>query len=246
MVTESCRLLRGLRIENGVNCNGVSVPPHIILSACMCRRGFAADLSEVPCSARRSWQRLVSRRRPPRPKLLPPPLSGACAPAPPRPFRSVPWLAVSPQRSACAEEWVSRCRQKLFPQSLPPSRTPLRAPKGSRLLPHVCVMTSSCVEFSAENVPTRATNAFNFCDVHFWKANPRPPACQPRKGTACQSVICLLAEHRALNSHCFGCLLIFFRPYSPAEMLDQVDVFIFDCDGVIWKGDSVCAFRVLF
>jgi ribonucleotide monophosphatase NagD (HAD superfamily) len=22
-------------------------------------------------------------------------------------------------------------------------------------------------------------------------------------------------------------------------MLDQVDVFIFDCDGVIWKGDTV-------
>merc|ERR1712113_1150009 len=25
----------------------------------------------------------------------------------------------------------------------------------------------------------------------------------------------------------------------PAELLDQVDVFIFDCDGVIWKGDSL-------
>ena len=25
----------------------------------------------------------------------------------------------------------------------------------------------------------------------------------------------------------------------PAELLDKVDVFIFDCDGVIWKGDSL-------
>jgi hypothetical protein len=32
---------------------------------------------------------------------------------------------------------------------------------------------------------------------------------------------------------------ISFRPCSSAEMLDQVDVFIFDCDGVIWKGDTV-------
>lgn len=28
-------------------------------------------------------------------------------------------------------------------------------------------------------------------------------------------------------------------PATASEMLDQVDVFIFDCDGVIWKGDSV-------
>ena len=28
-------------------------------------------------------------------------------------------------------------------------------------------------------------------------------------------------------------------PANAAEMLDQVDVFIFDCDGVIWKGDTV-------
>lgn len=26
---------------------------------------------------------------------------------------------------------------------------------------------------------------------------------------------------------------------NPAELLDNVDVFIFDCDGVIWKGDSL-------
>merc|ERR1719453_330376 len=25
----------------------------------------------------------------------------------------------------------------------------------------------------------------------------------------------------------------------PADLLDKVDVFIFDCDGVIWKGDSL-------
>lgn len=25
----------------------------------------------------------------------------------------------------------------------------------------------------------------------------------------------------------------------PAELLDSVDIFIFDCDGVIWKGDSL-------
>ena len=25
----------------------------------------------------------------------------------------------------------------------------------------------------------------------------------------------------------------------PSELLDAVDVFIFDCDGVIWKGDSL-------
>ena len=25
----------------------------------------------------------------------------------------------------------------------------------------------------------------------------------------------------------------------PSELLDSVDVFIFDCDGVIWKGDSL-------
>lgn len=26
---------------------------------------------------------------------------------------------------------------------------------------------------------------------------------------------------------------------SPKELLDSTDVFIFDCDGVIWKGDSI-------
>ena len=25
----------------------------------------------------------------------------------------------------------------------------------------------------------------------------------------------------------------------PSELLDSVDIFIFDCDGVIWKGDSL-------
>merc|ERR1719478_133741 len=25
----------------------------------------------------------------------------------------------------------------------------------------------------------------------------------------------------------------------PSDLLDKVDVFIFDCDGVIWKGDSL-------
>ena len=25
----------------------------------------------------------------------------------------------------------------------------------------------------------------------------------------------------------------------PSELLDKTDVFIFDCDGVIWKGDSL-------
>jgi len=29
------------------------------------------------------------------------------------------------------------------------------------------------------------------------------------------------------------------RLTSPSELLDAVDVFIFDCDGVIWKGDSL-------
>ena len=26
---------------------------------------------------------------------------------------------------------------------------------------------------------------------------------------------------------------------TPSDLLDDVDVFIFDCDGVIWKGDSL-------
>ena len=25
----------------------------------------------------------------------------------------------------------------------------------------------------------------------------------------------------------------------PSELLDKTDVFIFDCDGVIWKGDAL-------
>jgi ribonucleotide monophosphatase NagD (HAD superfamily) len=29
------------------------------------------------------------------------------------------------------------------------------------------------------------------------------------------------------------------RLSEPSKLLESVDVFIFDCDGVIWRGDSV-------
>ena len=31
------------------------------------------------------------------------------------------------------------------------------------------------------------------------------------------------------------------RLSTPSDLLDHVDVFMFDCDGVIWKGDSLIA-----
>jgi len=47
----------------------------------------------------------------------------------------------------------------------------------------------------------------------------------PRLGTTSSSYLGGLGEARRLT--------------APAELLDSVDVFIFDCDGVIWRGDSL-------
>jgi hypothetical protein len=78
-----------------------------------------------------------------------------------------------------------------------------------------------------------------------------------RLGTQCNSEICLILDYLQIRRpvqqrfllipNVFVLFLIFRSSVAPlsltlstsAEMLDQVDVFIFDCDGVIWKGDSV-------
>ena len=44
---------------------------------------------------------------------------------------------------------------------------------------------------------------------------------------------------RMMKTKHFGSLRTPEKLLQPSKLLDTNDVFIFDCDGVIWKGDSI-------
>ena len=48
-----------------------------------------------------------------------------------------------------------------------------------------------------------------------------------------------LSSSMKTNSKLFNSLRTPEKLLQPSKLLDKTDCFIFDCDGVIWKGDSV-------
>ena len=135
------------------------------------------------------------------------------------------------------------------------SAFPDSAPSTKRLTPATACMSARVAALHpAARVSERGPTTIRFfCYTHPRAACALVPVRRQEGSLVCFVVIFSSRHERSIS--CTSCccpvaiaarlrwvVMLMFRPsvaLSPAEMLDQVDVFIFDCDGVIWKGDSV-------